>query len=83
MCPVTGSVGIRSKESTVCWLEWARQADFPGKLDLFPFSQVESRKSNGLTNWQVGMSVVLCKDIQAGTSLVETWRKPLSPPLFR
>lgn len=56
----------------MCWLEWARQADFPGKLDLFPFSQVESRKSNGLTNWQVGMRVVLCKDIQAGTT--DWWR---------
>lgn len=29
-------------------LEWAWQADFPGKLDLFPFGQEESRKSNGL-----------------------------------
>lgn len=65
-------------------LEWAWQADFPGKLDLFPFGQEESRKSNGLNQLA---NVNECSAIKGHSgwnhSLVETWRKPLSPLLFR
>lgn len=67
MCPVSGSEGIL-REEKYCVLKWTRQAVFPVKLGLFQFSQVESRKKNGLINWKVGMSTVLCENVQPGTT---------------
>lgn len=53
MSPVNGSAGALEKgEPSVS--KWTRQADSPGKLGLFQFSQVPSRKNNALINWMGG-----------------------------